>query len=56
MEKRDHLKDNESEARPGSGVSPGNDSLGTRSDISSRPATSVLDPMWALLGVTGCHP
>jgi hypothetical protein len=31
-------------------------SCGTRSDISPRPAPSLLDPTWALLGVTGCHP
>jgi hypothetical protein len=31
-------------------------SCGTQSDISPRPAPSLLDPKWALLGVTGCHP
>ncbi len=66
MEKRDHLtsslerdmrtrEDNEFDAS-GSGVSPGNGRHGTRSDISPRPATPLLDPVWVLLGVTGYHP
>jgi hypothetical protein len=49
-------KDNEPDAVSGWGISPGNASPGTRSDISPRSATPVLDPMWALLGVTGYHP
>jgi hypothetical protein len=49
-------KDNEPNAVPGRGISPGNASPGTRSEISPKPATPVLDPMWALLGVTGYHP
>ena len=67
MKKRDHLtsslerdmhtrEDNESDAVPGSGGSPGNGGPGTRSDISPRPATPLLDPIWVLLGVTGYHP
>jgi len=49
-------EDNEPEAVPGSGVSPRNAGPGPRFDISPRPATPVLDPTWALLGVTGYHP
>ena len=49
-------KDNEPDAVPGCGIFPGNASPGTRSDISPRSTTPVLDPMWALLGVRGYHP
>ena len=49
-------KDNEPDAVAGCGTSPGNASPGTRSDISPRSATPVLDPTWALLGVTAYHP
>jgi hypothetical protein len=67
MDKRDHLtsslephvrtrEENESDALPGSGVFRGNAGPGTRSDVSSRPATPLLDPIWVLLGVTGYHP
>ena len=67
MRQRDHLasslerdmrtcEDNEPDAVPGSGGFPGNAGPGTRSYISPRPTTPVLDPTWALLGVTGYHP
>jgi hypothetical protein len=49
-------KDNEPDAVPGCGIARGNANPGTLSDISSRSATPVLDPMWALLGITGYHP
>jgi hypothetical protein len=49
-------EDNESDAVPGSGISLDKGSAQTRSGISPRPDTPVLDPMWALLGVTTFHP
>jgi hypothetical protein len=49
-------KDNERDAVSGCAIFSGHAGPGTRSDISPRSATPVLDPIWALLGVTGYHP